>query len=395
MIILCAFLGSIKEASTSRDAPPPNVSPSTAPQALDIKAKWAVLMDAATGDILYEKNPHERMYPSSMIKLMTSYLIFEQMKSGHISKSTLFDVSKKAWKTGGSKMFLEVGKKVSVEDIIKGIIVVSANDGCVCASENICENEEAFVERMNEKAYEMGMFDTHFANSHGLNHGKYFKETATTTVMDMARLCLYVLRDYPQHLIHHSQKEYTFNAIRQLNRNPLLYTSVGCDFGKTGHTERGGFGLAGSCTQKGRRLVFVINGTKSTKERKEEVLKLIHYGYTHYDTVSFFSPLERVMQIPVWMGQDDYVGVCVKDTHFITIKKMALKGFEGTLRFYNHLQAPIQKDQQVGVLEFIHPTTQEKKILPLIAVNDVKKGGFFKRLRHSLGYLFKEKRHVL
>ena len=353
----------------------------------DISAKYAILMDSDTGEVLFEKNADSPMFPSSMTKLMTVYMLFEKVKSGELNPSAMFDISKKAWKTGGSKMFLEVGKRVSLDDIIRGITIVSANDACVCASENIYGNEDVFVKNMNENAKKLGMKNTIFSNSHGLNHGKYYDKNSTSTARDLLILSLRLINDFPNLSKIHSVKNFSYNNIKQINRNPLLFKNVGCDFGKTGHTDKGGYGLSGSCIKNGRRIVFIINGTKSLKERSVASLNLVNWAFDNFQHMRFFKKGEVVREIPVWYGEKNYLKITVKDKTLITSSKDK-KPFPGKITYKSNITAPIIKGDEVGFLTYKTIEGIDKKV-SLIAMHDVNKGGFLKRLLDSIRFLAK------
>ncbi len=353
---------------------------------LETKAKNAILMDYDTGEYLYTENAFVPVPPASMSKLMTIYVIFSKIKDGSLSLEDVFTVSENAWKTGGaasgsSTMFLPVGDKVTVENLIKGIIVQSGNDACIVAAENISGSEENFVDLMNEKAKELGLKNSHFVNSTGLPHPDH-----RMSVEDLAKLAQAIIRDFPEYYPIFSQKNFTYNNILQGNRNPLLYTMPDADGLKTGHTEEAGHCLAASVKRDNRRLIGVMTGLKSNKERSEEAEKLMNWGFREFDNYTLFKQYQRIVSVPVYMGVEKNIDLVVNNNVIMTIARNKARDVKITAVYEKPVKAPIEQGQKLGELHIQIPE-EEVKIIPLYADHSVHKLGFWGRILSNIKYI--------
>ncbi|MFN3827438.1 MAG: D-alanyl-D-alanine carboxypeptidase family protein [Micavibrio sp.] len=340
--------------------------------AQDTAAKQAIVIDYNTGFVLYEKNADERMAPSSMTKVMTTYLAFDALDQGRVTLEQTFNVSEKAWRTGGSRMFIDVGKDVKVEDLLRGMIVQSGNDATVAIAEGLGGSEETFVAAMNQKAKELGMANTHFMNSHGLAEEEHY-----STARDLGILAVRSVNDHPKYYHYHAEKEFTFNNIKQANRNPLLFRNIGADGLKTGHTDAGGYGLIGTAVNdKGRRVVIVVNGLESEKQRAEESTQLITWALNAFDDVTLYKAGDVVDNASVVLGKQAFVPLTIEKDIRIPVPVSFRNDLKVEVVYNGPLQAPIKKGDVVGVLKVSIPRTKDFEV-PLVAAADVEKIGFF------------------
>ncbi len=354
-------------------------------EALEIKAKNAILTDYDTGEILYEKNAFVPVAPASMSKLMTVYVLFSKLKDGSLSLEDVFTVSENAWrkggaKSGGSTMFLPVNSKVTVEKLIKGIIIQSGNDACIVAAENIAGSEENFAVMMNETAKKMGLKNSHFANSTGLPHPDH-----RMSVEDLAVLARAIIRDFPEYYSVFSEKSFTYNNILQGNRNPLLYTMPDADGLKTGHTAEAGFCLTASVKRDNRRLIGVMTGLKSNKERSEEAEKLMNWGFREFDNYEIFKSFQRIVAVPVYMGVEDKIDLIVEDNVVLTLARNQAADVKLTAVYDKPVKAPIEQGQKLGEVKIEIPGG-EVKTVPLVADHSVHKLGFWGRILSNIKY---------
>lgn len=349
---------------------------------LETAAKQVLLIDFTTGVILLEKNADEPMYPSSMTKIMTAYLIFEQLKHGNIQMSTAFPVSEKAWRMGGSKMFVPLNAMVSIQDLLKGIIIHSGNDACIVAAEGLAGTEENFAAMMTEKAREMGAQLTTFRNASGWPDPEHM-----TTARDLTIISHRLISDFPEFYGMFGEKEYVFNNIRQWNRNPLLYKNIGCDGIKTGHTDAGGYGIVASVLQGNRRLILVVNGLPTEQARANEVLKLITWGIQTFDNYTLFKPGDVVDAIPVWLGTENFVEATVPHDIVMTLPKLSRKGLKVDIVYDTPISAPVPKGTEIGKLVVSLPSQELPIEFPLVTAKSVGRAGFFKRIKDSFSYL--------
>lgn len=341
-------------------------------QAQDTTAKQAIVVDYNTGFVLYEKNADERMAPSSMTKVMTTYLALDALDQGRITLDQTFNVSEKAWRTQGSRMFIDVGNDVRVEDLLRGVIVQSGNDATVALAEGLAGSEEAFAASMNQKAKELGMANTNFVNSHGLSEDNHY-----STARDLSILAARSVSDHPKHYHYHAEKEFTYNNIKQANRNPLLFRNVGADGLKTGHTDAGGYGLIGTAiNDKGRRVIVVVNGLESEKQRAEQSTQLITWALNAFDDVTLYKAGDVVDNAAVVLGKQAFVALTVEKEIRIPVPVSFRNDLKVDVVYSGPLQAPIKKGAVVGTLKVSIPRVKNFEV-PLVAASDVEEIGFF------------------
>lgn len=347
------------------------------------EATNAFLMDASTGYIMFEKEADTPMPPASMSKLMTAYIIFENLKAGKITLEDEFIVSENAWKKGGAKsggstMFLSPNEKVKVKDLLRGIIVQSGNDACIVAAENLAGTEEAFAALMTEKAQELGLQNSTFKNATGLPDPEH-----KMSAKDLAKLAQLLIKNFPEYYSIYSEKSFTYNGIKQGNRNPLLYTITGADGLKTGHTEESGYGLTGSVkTPEGRRLIMVINGLKSMHDRQNEAKNLMNWGLVGFENVVLIKKGQAIDKIPTWLGEQESVEAVAADSYTVTKPRGSKNTNDIKIVYDSPVSAPIQKGQKIGSL-VIHSQAKEETI-DLIAAESVKKVGYFGKMKRLI-----------
>lgn len=344
---------------------------SHAAMGMDTPAKQAIVIDYDTGLVLLEKNADERMPTSSMSKVMTTILTFDALKQDHVKLDTTFLVSEKAWRKGGSKMFVEVDKSVKVEDLLRGVIIQSGNDATIVLAEGLAGTEEAFADAINRKAHELGMNNSHFMNASGWPDPNHY-----STARDLSKMAVSLIRDYPEFYPIFSETEFTFNEITQPNRNPLLYRDVGADGIKTGHTEDGGYGLIGSGSRDGRRAIVVVNGLSSSKERATESAKLLAWALQSFENKAVISANQPLGDAPVMYGKSKTVAASVSEDLVLTLPKLGGDNWTKTVKLKDGLTAPIKKGQEVGSIVIDVPNLYSIE-RPLIASNDVEELGFF------------------
>jgi len=357
--------------------------------AFDIKAPSVVLQDFLSGEILYEKDADREIYPASMTKIMTSIIAFEMLKNGEISLDDKFLVSEKAWKlstAGYSSMFIMVGDQVSVENLLRGIIVASGNDACIALAEGIAGSEEEFAMIMTSKAKEIGMQNTNFSNSSGINDPDNY-----STLKDILIMSNYLIKNFPGYYSYFSEQEFTWDRtggdpITQGNRNPLLYKNIGADGIKTGYLAVEKYSLASSVERNGRRLVAVASGFKTKKDRSKESMKLHMWGFTNFDTIKISSSKENISEFDVWLGKQSKVKGYVNDNIYKTIKKGRKREMKVIVEYDGPIEAPINKDQEIGVLKVFYKNEliSEHTIL---SRDNVKKVNLFSRIAKSINYL--------
>lgn len=349
--------------------------------AYDTLAKNALLIDVQTGSILFEKNADTPMPPASMSKLMTAYMIFDALKQGKITMDTEFYTSENAWRKGGAKsgsstMFLNINQPVKVHDLLRGIIVQSGNDACIVAAENLAGSEEAFAEMMNEKAKELGLKTATFKNATGLPDPEH-----RMSPKDLAKLAKALIETFPEYYPIYSEKSFKFNGINQGNRNPLLYTMPNADGLKTGHTSEAGYGLTASAkTADGRRLVMVINGLQSMKDRTSEAQKLMNWGLMGFENKKLVEKGSVVETIPVWLGKEATVEAVAAKDFLTTVQKGQKPSKKMTVAYDSPVEAPIQKGQKIGTLTI--EDSFEPVVIDLVAKEGVERVGLFGKIKH-------------
>jgi D-alanyl-D-alanine carboxypeptidase (penicillin-binding protein 5/6) len=341
----------------------------------DTSAEQAYIIDFDTGQVLLAKNEDERMPTSSMSKVMTMYMVFDALKSGRIALDSELEVSEKAWRMGGSKMFVEVGKKVKVEDLIRGVIIQSGNDATIVLAEGLAGSEEAFSALMTQKAKALGMKNSNFVNASGWPDDNHY-----STAKDLSILASALVRDFPEYYKYYSEMEFEFNGIKQGNRNPLLYRNIGADGIKTGHTEAAGYGLIGSGKKDGRRVIMVVNGLDSMQDRATESRRLFTLALNSFENVKLYSKGETVEVAPVSMGKQPSVPLAVEDDIIVTILKMSRDQLEVETIYTKPFLAPVQAGQRIGKLKLSIPGTPEPLEYDLLTASSVEELGFFAKL---------------
>lgn len=355
-------------------------------EVIDTKAREAILIDPSTGTVILNKNADEKMPPASMSKLMTAYLLFESINDGRVSLDDKFRVSENAWRKGGaasgsSTMFLPPKSEVRVEDLIRGIIVQSGNDACIVVAESLAGSEEAFARRMTDKAHELGMSGSNFMNATGWPHPEH-----RTTARDLATLSTRIIQDFPELFSFYSEREFTYNGIRQSNRNPLIYGYAGADGMKTGHTSEAGYGLTGTAKQGDRRLIVVVNGLKSSKDRASESARILDWGFREFNNYALFKAGDTVEIAPVWLGTKPTVALKIdRDVH-LTMSRKSRRAMKVTVKYQSPISAPITAGQSVGTLTIEAPDFETIEA-PLLAATDSQQLGMVGRLGAALEFL--------
>ncbi len=355
----------------------------------DINVRTAILQDYHSGEILYEKDADRKIFPASMTKIMTSIIAFDLIKNGELNLNDKFIVSENAWRlsqAGYSSMFIMVGDQISVDNLLKGIIISSGNDACIALAEGIAGTEEEFAILMTEKAKEIGMENTNFSNSSGIN-----APDNLSTVRDIMIMSRYLIKNYPEFYKYFKETEFTWDRtggdpIRQGNRNPLLYKNIGADGIKTGFLSYEKYSLASSIDRNGRRLISVGSGFKSKNSRSKESIKLLTYGLTNFDLVQITKGNEPFQKIDVWLGKENSVDAYTKEDIYKTIKKAKKKLLKVVVKYDGPIEAPIKKDQKIATLRVVY----EQELVgeyDLYASKDVKKVNFITRLIKSINYL--------
>ncbi|MGS0677115.1 serine hydrolase [Shewanella sp. 0m-4] len=372
--------------ATSVAALSAQAAPVVTPNAPTVAAKAYVLMDYNTGQIIAEENAYESLNPASLTKMMTSYVIGHEIKVGNIAPTDEVTISKKAWSKNfpdSSKMFIEVGKTVSVEDLNKGIIIQSGNDACVAMAEHIAGTEDGFVDLMNSWAKQLGMQDSYFENSHGLDSDNH-----KSTAYDMAILGAAIIRDVPEEYAVYKEKSFTYNGIKQYNRNGLLWDkSLSVDGIKTGHTSGAGFNLVTSATKDGMRLISVVLGTKSEAARKAESKKLLNYGFRFFETVTPYKAGDTFVTQKIWYGDRETIDLGVVTDTPITISRGQAKNLQANFELTKELNAPIAKGETVGRIYF-QLNGKDIAQFPLVTLQEVNEGSWFSQLMDYFKQMF-------
>lgn len=349
--------------------------------ALETPAKQVILVDYDTGNILFEKNADERMFPSSMSKIMTIYNVFQALKDGSLQLKDNFRVSRKAWKKGGSKMFLRAGSRVNVEDLIRGVIVQSGNDASIVLAEGLSGSEGAFSDSLNENAKKLGMDSSNFLNASGWPDPEHY-----TTARDLSKVTIATIQNFPKYYHFYSQKTFTYAGIKQNNRNPALYKDIGADGLKTGHTAAAGYGLAASAIRNGRRLVLILNGLKTSRQRSLESERILDWGYRVFSNYKLFKPRQIVTHAKVWMGDKSRVGLVLDKGLVMSLRKNIIDKINIKAVFNEPVPAPISKGDQIGKLLVSVPGKNQLEI-PMYASQGVTKLGWFYRIGAAISYI--------
>ncbi len=356
----------------------------------DTTASYAYLVDYDTGAVLLDKGGDELMAPASMSKLMTAYIVFDKLQKGQLSLTDEFEVSENAWRKGGEKsgsstMFLKPHSKVKLDDLLKGIIVQSGNDACITVAENIAGSEENFAAEMTIKARELGLPKSTFKNATGWPDKEHLM-----TPKELAQLTKLIIQNFPEYYPYYSIKSFKYNGINQENRNPLLYSMPDqADGVKTGHTSKSGHGLVGSAKSKDgkRRLILVVNGLKTMKDRGMEAKRIMEWGFREFDNYSLFAPGQTVEQIPVWMGTQKTVPVTLKDPALVTLNRLDKLNAKVTVTADGPVKAPVHQGDKVAELNILLKDGT-KYSFPLIAQENIGKIGYFGKMGLALKSLF-------
>ena len=355
----------------------------------NIDARTVILMDFHSDQILFENDPDAQIYPASMTKIMTSIIAFDLLKKNKLSLDDMFVVSENAWRlsqSGYSSMFIMINDEVSVEDLLKGIIIASGNDACVALAEGIAGSEENFAEMMNEKAAEIGMDSTNFTNSSGIND-----PDNVSTVRDIATMSKYLISNYPVFYELFKEKTFTWDRtggdpIKQGNRNPLLYKNVGADGVKTGYLAVEKYSLASSILKNERRLIAVASGFQTKNLRSSESLKLLNWGFRNTNTFEVSKKGISVFELDTWLGKKNKIKAVTKEDYFITVNKKDIRNLSVSLNYNGPIVAPINKNEKIAEI-IVKNKDEIIKTLPLFAQDDLKKVNFFKSLITSINYL--------
>lgn len=352
------------------------------PSAPQIAATAYIVMDADTGKVILEQSSKEQFAPASLTKMMTSYIVEYELNKGNVSKGDQVLVSEKAWRTEGSRMFIKEGTQVSLEDLLRGIIIQSGNDASVAVAEHIAGSESAFADLMNQHAELLGMKNSHFANATGLPADGH-----VSTAEDLAILARAIISEFPEQYGVYAEKYFTYNGIRQPNRNKLLWRDHTVDGLKTGHTEEAGYCLVASAKREGMRLISVVLGTKSEEARAQESQKLLAYAFRYYRTHKLYGADEVLSSAQVWGGQTDQVKLGLKEALAVTIPRGQAEALQATMDVDQVINAPVVKGQEYGVVR-VTLEGQEVTTVPLVALEDIEEGGFVKRVWHAIVRFF-------
>ena len=352
-----------------------------AAQAFETSAQHVYIMDYDTGAVLVDKGGEERIPTASMSKMMTAYVVFEELKQGHIQLDTEFSVSEKAWRTQGSKMFVPINGRVKVEDLIRGMVIQSGNDACIVLAEGVAGSEDAFVKMMNEEAPKLGLKDSHFANVTGLPDPDHYM-----TAHDLATLGAHLIKDFPEYYHYFSEIDFTYNNIKQGNRNPLLYKSSGADGIKTGHTDEAGFGLTASVKRGDRHIIMVATGLTSMKGRSQEAENIVDRAFSEFQNFKIVKPGEELDQADVWLGEKTKVPLVTADGLTVTMSRTARKEMKVSLSYDGPIKAPVQAGQQIGTLTVTAPDTPTQTVA-VVAGDSVEKLGHMSRIGAALSYM--------
>ena len=348
--------------------------------AIESIAKTALVIDLSTNEILLEKNSTEKTYPSSMTKMMTALVAFEKIKDGSLSLDQEFLISKKAWKMGGSKMFIEVDKRVSVYDLLLGVVVQSGNDASIAIAEGISGSEEIFAIEMNNLGKKIGLTGSNFTNSSGWPDDNHY-----TTAEDLAKVAQYTIENHYELYQMYKISDFTYNGIKQDNRNPLLYTFEGADGFKTGYTEAAGYGLVGSAERGDRRLILVLNGLESSKSRAQESLRLMDWGFNNFQLVDFYKKNEVIQEVDTWLGKEDKVDLVALEDISVSIPKAQLSSAKVTVLVEEPIATPIKIGDQIAKLQI---SFADKLVdFPLYSGENIDQKNFFSRIFSAIYYI--------
>ncbi|AKV97253.1 MULTISPECIES: D-alanyl-D-alanine carboxypeptidase family protein [unclassified Marinobacter] len=370
LVLMLALTGKAMSQSVLIPSPP------------QIAGSSYVLMDPKSGRIIMEENSHERLPPASLTKMMTAYIVERELDEGRIAMSDMVPISVNAWKTEGSRTFVREGTQVSVEDLLRGVIIQSGNDASVALAEFVAGSEGAFVDIMNQQAQLLGMKDTNFVNATGLPSPEHF-----STAYDLAMLARAIINDYPENYPLYAEKHFTYNNIRQPNRNSLLWRDDSVDGLKTGHTEEAGYCLVASAKRNDTRFIAVVMGTNSSEARAQEIQKMLNYGFRYYESERLFRSGQELIEARVWGGQADQLSVGMTEDVYVTIPRGSRNDLESTVDLDSVIKAPIKVGDELGRVK----VSYNGEVLvdqPVLALTEVPEGGFFKRIWDAIKLFF-------
>ncbi|MGB1836293.1 MAG: D-alanyl-D-alanine carboxypeptidase family protein [Marinobacter adhaerens] len=370
LVLMLALTGKAMSQSVLIPSPP------------QIAGSSYVLMDPKSGRIIMEENSHERLPPASLTKMMTAYIVERELDEGRIAMSDMVPISVNAWKTEGSRTFVREGSQVSVEDLLRGVIIQSGNDASVALAEFVAGSEGAFVDIMNQQAQLLGMKDTNFVNATGLPSPEHF-----STAYDLAMLARAIINDYPENYPLYAEKHFTYNNIRQPNRNSLLWRDDSVDGLKTGHTEEAGYCLVASAKRNDTRFIAVVMGTNSSEARAQEIQKMLNYGFRYYESERLFRSGQELIEARVWGGQADQLSVGMTEDVYVTIPRGSRNDLESTVDLDSVIKAPIKVGDELGRVK----VSYNGEVLvdqPVLALTEVPEGGFFKRIWDAIKLFF-------
>jgi serine-type D-Ala-D-Ala carboxypeptidase (penicillin-binding protein 5/6) len=348
---------------------------------IETQAKHALIVEVETGAVLLDKLADERLPPASMSKIMTAYLVFDMLRQGRASLEDELPVSERAWRLQGSKMFVPIGGRIKIDDLLKGMIIQSGNDACLVLAEGLAGSEEGFVELMNQKGTEIGLKDSHFTNVSGLPDPNHWM-----TARDLVTLAIRTIKDFPDYYHYYGQVDYEFNNIKQGNRNPLLYKGYGADGLKTGHTEEAGYSLTASVKRDDRRIVVVIGGLPTMKARAQESERLIEWAFREFNDYRLFGVGDKVEDAEVWLGVEPKVPLTVGQDFVVTLPRKSRKDMKVTVQYARPIPAPISKGQTFGQVIVTAPDVAPVEA-SLIAATSVDRMDAFGRIATLAGYL--------
>ncbi len=378
--LLCLFmllLALVRPAASAID-------PALIPAAPEVGAKAYILADFNSGRVLAESNADQRLEPASLTKIMTAYVVFRELAKGNLKLEDMVTVSEKAWRTEGSRMFAQVGAQISVENLLKGMIVQSGNDASVALAEHVAGDEAVFAQMMNQNAERLGMKNTHFKNSMGLPDPEHY-----TTARDLYILTDALIEEFPQYYPWHAIKEFVFNNIKQTNRNRLLWRDSSVDGVKTGHTEGAGYCLVTSALRDGMRLIAVVLGTKSDRERANANEALLNYGFRFFETRSLYKAKEKLTEARVWKGDTTMAELGLLKDFYVTFPRGQYQNLKASMEVNNATVAPVQQNDKLGAIK-VMLNDQPVGQVDLVALKPVPEGGVFRRALDSLQLMFKK-----
>lgn len=349
---------------------------------IDTAAREAYLVDATTGTVLLDKDGDRPMPPASMSKIMTAYAVFDRLSQGRLALDDRLPVSERAWRMGGSKMFVEVGNEIRVEDLLRGVIVQSGNDACIVLAEALSGSEAAFADELTRLGREIGLRESSFRNATG-----WPAEGHLMSARDLAHLAYRLIDDFPEYYHYYAETEFTWHEIRQSNRNPLLYRNIGADGLKTGHTEEAGYGLTASAVQGDRRLILVVTGLQSQRQRAEEAERLMLWGFREFGNFKLFEAGTVIEEAEVWLGSNASVPLVAAEEVLVTLRHAARDDITATVVYEGPLPAPIEAGQRVATLRIQAPGISVHEV-PLVAGRSVAAAG-------PLGRIYQTARHLI